>query len=48
MQASRLAITAPVTDLQSWACTASVDGAVDLSDLTLALDIYREASVPAA
>jgi hypothetical protein len=47
-QASRLAITALVTDLQSWALAASVDGAVDLFDLTRALDIFRQASVPAA
>ena len=47
-QASRLAITALVTDLQAWAWTASVDGAVELADLTRALDIFREASVPAA
>ena len=46
-QASRLAITALVTDLQSWALTASVDGAVHLDDLTRTLDIFREASVPA-
>jgi hypothetical protein len=47
-QASRLAITALVMDLQAWACTASVDGAVHLADLTRALDIFRDASVPAA
>jgi hypothetical protein len=46
--ASRLAITALVTDLQSWAYAVSVDGAVELSDLTRTLEIFREASVPAA
>jgi hypothetical protein len=47
-QASRLAITALVTDLQTWASTASIDGAVELSDLTRTLDIFRQASLPAA
>ena len=47
-EASRMAITALVTDLQSWAYTVSVDGAVELSDLTRTLDIFREASLPAA
>jgi hypothetical protein len=47
-QASRLAITALVTDLQTWAYTVSVDGAVELGDLTRTLDIFREASLPAA
>jgi len=47
-QASRLAITALVTDLEYWARTVSVDSAVGVNDLTRALDIFREASVPAA
>jgi hypothetical protein len=47
-QASRLAITALVTDLEYWARTVSVDGAVGVNDLTRTLDIFREASVPAA
>ena len=47
-QASRLAITALVTDLESWAYTVSVEGAVELSDLTRTLDMFRQASLPAA
>lgn len=47
-QASRLAVTALVTDLEYWARTVSVDGSVGVNDLTRALDIFREASVPAA
>jgi hypothetical protein len=47
-QASRLAVTALITDLEYWARTVAVDGAVGVNDLTRALDIVREASVPAA
>jgi hypothetical protein len=47
-QASRLAVTALVTDLEYWARTFSVDGAVGVNDLTRALDTFREASIPAA
>ena len=46
--ASRLAVTALVTDLEYWARTVSADGAVGVNDLIRALDMLREASVPAA
>jgi hypothetical protein len=45
-QASRVAATAVVADLESWARSASVDGRVGLNDLTRALDMIRDASIP--
>ena len=43
-QASRLAVTAVITDLEYWARTASVDGHLGLNDLVRALDVIRAAS----
>jgi hypothetical protein len=45
-QASRLAATAVVADLEYWANSAAVGGQVGLNDLVRALDVLREASVP--
>ncbi|GAA1638487.1 hypothetical protein GCM10009744_29900 [Kribbella alba] len=45
-QAGRMAATAVASDLEYWARTASVDGRVGLNDLTRALDVVREASIP--
>ncbi|HEY0617551.1 MAG TPA: hypothetical protein VGD15_08190 [Kribbella sp.] len=45
-QAGRMAATAVASDLEYWARTASVDGRVGLNDLTRALDVIREASIP--
>jgi hypothetical protein len=45
-QAGRMAATAVEADLESWARSASVDGRVGLNDLTRALDMIREVSIP--
>jgi hypothetical protein len=45
-QASRLAVTAVTTDLEYWACGASVDGHVGLNELTRILHVIREVSAP--
>jgi hypothetical protein len=45
-QASRMSVTAVTADLEYWARGASVDGRVGLNDLTRALDVIRQASVP--
>jgi hypothetical protein len=45
-QAGRMAATAVAADLESWARSASVDGRVGLNDLTRALDMIREVSIP--
>ena len=47
-QASRLAVTALTADLEYWARTVAVAGVVGVDELTSALDILRESSVPAA
>jgi hypothetical protein len=43
-----LAFNALVTDLQSWAYTAPVDGAAELTDLTWTLDTFSQAGLHAA
>ncbi len=45
-QASRLAVTATVADLEDWARSVAVHGRLDLDDLIEVLDILRAASVP--
>ncbi|MCW2542305.1 MAG: hypothetical protein JWN95_4030 [Frankiales bacterium] len=45
-EASRLAVTAVTADVEYWARAASVDGFVGLNDLTRALDVIRDVSVP--
>jgi hypothetical protein len=45
-EASRLAVTATVADLEDWARTAAVHGKVDLVDLVDVLDVLRADSVP--
>jgi hypothetical protein len=45
-EASRLAVTATVTDLEHWARSVAVHGQVDLNDLFGCLDAFRAASVP--
>jgi hypothetical protein len=47
-QAGRMAATAVAADLEYWARAASVDGRVGLNDLTRALDLIRESSIPQA
>jgi hypothetical protein len=41
--ASRLAVIAVVADLEGWARTASIDGCVDVDDLTRTLALIRRA-----
>jgi hypothetical protein len=45
-EASRLAVTATVADLEDWARSAAVQGQVDLADLVDVLDVLRADSVP--
>jgi hypothetical protein len=45
-EASRLAVTATVDDLEYWCGTVAVDGRVDLSDLVGCLNTLRAASAP--
>jgi hypothetical protein len=45
-EASRLAVTATVADLEDWARSAAVHGQVDLVDLVDVLDVLRADSVP--
>ena len=45
-EASRLAVTATVADLEYWAHAVAVRGQVDLDDLVGCLDALRAASVP--
>jgi hypothetical protein len=44
--ASRLAVTATVTDLENWAHSVAVHGHVDLDELVAVLGMLRSASVP--
>lgn len=44
--ASRLAVTATVADLEYWARTVAVHGKVGLNDLIRCLDTLRAASAP--
>jgi hypothetical protein len=45
-EASRLAVTATVTDLEYWAHNAAADGRLELLDLLRVLDVVRASSVP--
>jgi hypothetical protein len=45
-EASRLAVTATVADLEDWARSAAVQGKVDLVGLVDILDVLRADSVP--
>lgn len=45
-QASRLAVTATVADLEDWARAVAVHGQVDLEELVDVLDTFRLHSVP--
>jgi hypothetical protein len=45
-EASRLAVTATVADLEDWAHGVAVHGQVDLDDLVGFLDALREDSIP--
>jgi len=45
-EASRLAVTATVADLEYWARTVAVHGQIDLDDLVGSLDALRTASAP--
>ena len=45
-EASRLAVTATVADLEDWARSAAVQGRVNLVDLVDVLDVLRTDSVP--
>jgi hypothetical protein len=45
-EASRLAVTATVADLEDWARSTAVQGQVDLIDLIDVLDVLRADSVP--
>jgi hypothetical protein len=45
-EASRLAVTATVADLEEWAHSVAVHGQVDLDDLVGILDALREDSIP--
>ena len=45
-QASRLAVTATVADLEHWACNVAVDGRIHLDELLPMLDVLRAASIP--
>jgi len=45
-EASRLAITAAVADLEYWARHSAVHGQIDLDSLVGVLDALREASAP--
>ena len=47
-EASRLADTATVADLEDWARGAAVHGHVDLTDLVDVLDVLRSHSGPQA
>jgi len=45
-EASRLAVTATVCDLEYWAHGVAVDGQVSLLELVRLLDALRDASIP--
>lgn len=45
-EASRLAVTAAVADLEDWSRNVAVHGNVDLDDLLGVLEILRSASAP--
>jgi hypothetical protein len=45
-EASRLAVTATVADLEHWGRSAAVNGQIGLADLVRVLDVLRSASQP--
>ena len=45
-EASRLAVTATVADLEAWSHTVAVHGYVELVELVGVLEILRSASLP--
>ncbi len=45
-QASRLAVTATVADLEDWGRSAAVHGQIELADLREVLQLLRSASLP--
>ena len=45
-EASRLAVTATVADLEDWARSVAVHGQLELEDLLAVLDLLRADSVP--
>jgi hypothetical protein len=45
-EASRLAVTATVADLEDWGRSAAAHGRLDLDDLLAVLDMLRSASLP--
>jgi hypothetical protein len=45
-EASRLAVTATVADLEYWAHAVAVGGQIDLEDLVGVLDALRSESLP--
>jgi hypothetical protein len=45
-EASRLAVTATVADLEHWSRSVAVHGRLDLDDLLGVLEIVRSASLP--
>jgi hypothetical protein len=45
-EASRLAVTATVADLEDWGHSVAVHGQIELEDLVGVLDVLRSASLP--
>ncbi|MDX6359292.1 MAG: hypothetical protein QOH37_2346 [Nocardioidaceae bacterium] len=45
-EASRLAVTATVADLEDWARSVAIQGHVELDELVGVLGVLRSASVP--
>ena len=45
-EASRLAVTATVADLEDWSHSIAVHGQIELADLLDVLQLLRSASVP--
>ena len=45
-EASRLAVTATVADLEDWARSAAVRGSVELTELVRVLHVLRSDSLP--
>jgi hypothetical protein len=45
-EASRLAVTATVADLEDWGRSVAVHGQIELAELVGVLEILRSASIP--